>query len=109
MNQNHNVACVNLRFIKPLDMETLEPLIKRSRHITVLEEGSRIGGVYSYILSECRHLNRPLSDFSSYAIPDRFIDHGTVSELHNEIGITQTQIKDDLLTKVSSKNKVTIS
>ena len=53
---NINTTVVNLRFIKPLD-ESLIPLIQQAKRVVVIEDGSQIGGVYHYILNQCKHLN----------------------------------------------------
>ncbi len=97
---NASISVVNLRFIKPLDTETLEPLIKRSSTVAVIEDGARIGGVYHYILNEFSHLNKPLNEWISFAIPDKFIDHGPVPDLFKEINLHPDQIKTSLKNKL---------
>ena len=76
LTNQHNITTtvVNLRFIKPLD-ESLIPLINQAKRVVVIEDGAQIGGVYHYILNQCQHLNKPLNEWLSFAIPDRFIDH----------------------------------
>ncbi len=98
-----SVCVVNLRFIKPLDKTALEPLIKRSKTVVVIEDGAKVGGVYNYILNTFSHLNKPLSDWLSFAIPDRFIDHGPVNDLFKEINLHPDQIKANLKEKIRVK------
>jgi 1-deoxy-D-xylulose-5-phosphate synthase len=93
---NASISVVNLRFIKPLDKETLAPLIQSAKTVAVIEDGSKIGGVYHYILNEFNDLNKPLSDWVSFSIPDRFIDHGPVNDLYKEINLHPDQIKASL-------------
>ena len=106
LETNHNITTtvVNLRFIKPFD-ETLIPLINNAQRVVVIEDGSQIGGVYHYILNQCRHLNKPLNEWLSFAIPDRFIDHGSVTELQQEINLLPKQIESTIVTHLNS-NKV---
>jgi 1-deoxy-D-xylulose-5-phosphate synthase len=99
-NHNINVSVVNLRFIKPLDITTLEPLIKQSTIVAVIEDGSQIGGVFHYILNQCKHINHPLNQWLSFAIPDKFVDHGPVSQLHKDIGLSPEAIEAQLITAV---------
>tara|TARA_Y100001935_G_scaffold252429_1_gene256320 strand:- start:6480 stop:8390 length:1911 start_codon:yes stop_codon:yes gene_type:complete len=100
---NASISVVNLRFIKPLDKNTLTPLIQSAKTIAVIEDGSKIGGVYNYMLNEFSDLNKPLSDWISFSIPDRFIDHGPVNDLYKEINLHPDQIKTTL--KETLKNR----
>lgn len=69
---------INLRFIKPIDTETLRNSVKKTGKLIVLEEGIRSGGVGEAIISS-------LSDESFLCIhkhlPDKFIEHGSNKEL----------------------------
>jgi len=96
-----NVKVINLRFLKPLDLSTLKPLIAKAKLVCVIEDGSQIGGAYHYIINQCNDLDKPLSEWLSFAIPDRFIDHGSVSQLQNEINLLPNQIKETI--KLKSK------
>ena len=57
LKKDNNINCtvVNCRFIKPLDKKTLEPLIKKSKLIAVIEDGAQIGGAFHYILNQFSH------------------------------------------------------
>jgi 1-deoxy-D-xylulose-5-phosphate synthase len=94
------IAVVNLRFIKPLDTETLTPLIASAKWVAVIEDGAQIGGVFSYLITKFRGMEKPLSDFLSFGIPDRFIDHGPVSDLFKEIQLHPDQIKSAIQQKI---------
>lgn len=100
---NASISVVNLRFIKPLDKDALTPLIQSAKTIAVIEDGSKIGGVYNYMLNEFSGLDKPLSDWVSFSIPDRFIDHGPVNDLYKEINLHPNQIKTTL--KETLKNR----
>ncbi len=106
LTENHNIktTVVNLRFIKPFD-EALIPLIKNSKRVVVIEDGSQIGGVFHYILNQCNHLNKPLKEWLSFAIPDKFIDHGTVQELHEEINLLPSQIEEKIIDSLTTDLK----
>lgn len=101
---NASISVINLRFIKPLDKETLTPLIQSAKTIAIIEDGSKIGGVYNYILNEFSELNKPLSDWVSFSIPDRFIDHGPVNELYKEINLHPDQIKATLKERIKKRS-----
>jgi len=83
---------VNLRFIKPLDMETLSSLLKKSDSVLVVEEGMGIGGVFHYIASKARSDKTVLCSWHHLAIPDEFADHGKMNTLREKYGLTPNGI-----------------
>lgn len=89
-------TAINLRFIKPVDTTGLAPLIKSSTIVCVMEDGSQLGGGFHYLLNQFNHINKPLNEWVSIAIPDEFIDHGKVDELQNDIGLSVPQIKSKI-------------
>lgn len=74
-----NPTLVNLRFIKPLDVELIKS-IKNYKHVFVLENNIRTGGVHSLILEELSEKNIK-TNVVSISFPDEFIVHGTRNEI----------------------------
>lgn len=92
LNSNgHHTAVINLRFIKPLDIELLSTYVSQANAVLVIEEGSEIGGVSSYIQQQLK-TDTPLSAWHQIALPDRFIDHGKIPSLHKALGFTKEGI-----------------
>ncbi len=79
---------INARFIKPLDLNILPQLAKEKLPIISLEEGSILGGFGSALLEHFEALGETNIKVKIMGIPDRFIEHGSVNELLNEIGLT---------------------
>lgn len=77
---------INMRFIKPLDLEMLDDVAARHSKIVTLEENSLIGGFGSGILEYFNEKNYK-NDILRIGLPDRFINHGSQSELHNLLEI----------------------
>ncbi len=77
---------INMRFIKPLDKEMLDDISARYNKIVTLEENSLVGGFGSGILEYFNEKNYK-NDILRIGLPDRFINHGTQSELHNLLEI----------------------
>ncbi len=94
------VSSVNLRSVKPLDTVTLLPLIEKSEYILVVEEGQGIGGVFSFILNTFLHLDKPTHRWLQLAIPDKFIDHGKLKTLLQELNLTSSGIISFLESKI---------
>ena len=85
-------SVINIRFAKPLDMDTILPLAKRASHIVVIEEGSKIGGIHAYILQELTEaIPHPCPPIQSISIPDQFIEHGSQKELLSGIEMANSE------------------
>ncbi|OIJ20315.1 1-deoxy-D-xylulose-5-phosphate synthase [Anaerobacillus alkalidiazotrophicus] len=83
-----SVKVINARSIKPVDSDMLLDLAKRKCPILTIEEATLQGGFGSAIIeffhdNDCHGLI-----VDRMGIPDRFIEHGSVSELMEEIGLT---------------------
>ncbi|MDR2401187.1 MAG: 1-deoxy-D-xylulose-5-phosphate synthase [Deferribacteraceae bacterium] len=84
-------ALINLRFVRPLNIQTLLNGLKGKKLIVTLEENVRSGGVgemLAPIISE----HYPRAAVHIAAIPDEFITHGKVKELREYAGLTAQQI-----------------
>ena len=76
----------NMRFIKPLDSKLLDHISTKFDKIVTIEENSLTGGFGSAILEYFNDKNYK-NEILRIGIPDKFIDHGTQSELHKQIEI----------------------
>ncbi|MDQ0256245.1 1-deoxy-D-xylulose-5-phosphate synthase [Evansella vedderi] len=86
------VEVVNARSIKPLDEEMLTQLALQNKPILTLEESALQGGFGSAVL-EYFHENQFHSMVvERMGIPDRFIEHGSVTKLLEEIGLTSQHV-----------------
>ncbi len=81
-----NAELVNMRFIKPLDIEMLDEIAGCFKKIVTLEENSLMGGFGSGVLEYFSEMNYK-NDILRIGLPDKFIDHGTQEELHKMINI----------------------
>lgn len=77
---------INMRFIKPLDVEMLNSIAKKFTKIVTLEENSIVGGFGSAV-AEYFIDNNLKNDMLRIGIPDYFVDHGTIEELHKLLNI----------------------
>ncbi|KGX88833.1 1-deoxy-D-xylulose-5-phosphate synthase [Pontibacillus litoralis] len=97
------VSVVNARFIKPMDESMLHKLMKQQIPMLTVEEGILKGGFGSGVLEFAEENNYHGQIIERMGVPDRFIEHGSVKELYNEIGLTkeniQAKVKDILPNK----------
>lgn len=82
------IDCSSLR---PMDEACLERLFAEGRKLIVIEEGEMIGGFGAEIARLCaqRRAAQPLCIMGT---PNRFITHGSVSQLLEECGLMPEQI-----------------
>ncbi len=81
---NLNYSVLNLRFIKPLDVETIRAHLKPGKPLAVIEEGSMQGGIGEAIaalaLSSGWH-----GAFEHIGMPDVFPEHGSQTEILSDL------------------------
>jgi 1-deoxy-D-xylulose-5-phosphate synthase len=90
--ENISVAVYNMRFVKPLDEDLLHTVLQKFKHIVTVEDGTVTGGFGSAILEfSAQHGYTP--KVRVLGVPDRFIEHGLVNELHKICGIDSENIR----------------
>lgn len=77
---------INMRFAKPLDLNMLDEIASKHSKIVTLEESSIAGGFGSAVNEYFANKNYK-NDILQIGLPDKFIDHGTQTELHRQLGI----------------------
>ncbi|MFD2672777.1 1-deoxy-D-xylulose-5-phosphate synthase [Marinicrinis sediminis] len=99
------VEVINARFLKPLDAGMLTSLSQRFETIFTIEEGSVLGGFGSSVL-EHYALHR-ISDIQviPLGIPDAFIEHGSVKEQRQEVGLTAEHLVTEIQGRLPLQQK----
>lgn len=85
------VAHYDLRFAKPLDEELLHEVGRQYARIITLEDGVLKGGVGSAIL-EFMADNNYKPRIKRLGLPDSFVEHGSIQQLHRLVGIDEEAI-----------------
>jgi 1-deoxy-D-xylulose-5-phosphate synthase len=75
-----NASVANMRFVKPLDVELLLELAKTHDALVTVEEGSIMGGAGAAV-AEALAAAGCVKPLLNLGLPDRFIDHGDVTQL----------------------------
>jgi 1-deoxy-D-xylulose-5-phosphate synthase len=90
--QGISVKVVNARFIKPLDEKMLHEIFQTSKPVITVEEAVLQGGFGSAVLEFASEHGYYDTRVERMGIPDRFIEHGSVTKLLEEIGLTKEEI-----------------
>jgi len=84
--KGYNCSLVNVRFVKPFDREAIRELSAYSKLIVTMEENVITGGFGQQVLEYVNDTNIDCR-VMCVAVPDRFIEHGSVDELKKDAGI----------------------
>jgi 1-deoxy-D-xylulose-5-phosphate synthase len=72
-------------FLKPMDTDLLHEIFTKFDKILTVEDGALIGGLGSAV-AEFMSENGYHDLIRKLGIPDRFVEQGTIAELHHECG-----------------------
>ena len=87
-----SVAHYDLRFAKPLDNALLTTVAQRFSRIVTIEDGARAGGIGSAVL-EWMSDHHFTPELTRLGLPDNFVEHGTVAQLREIVGLDIESIK----------------
>ena len=87
-----SVAHYDLRFAKPLDDVLLTTVAQRFSRIVTIEDGARAGGIGSAVL-EWMSDHHFTPELTRLGLPDNFVEHGTVAQLREIVGLDIESIK----------------
>ncbi|WP_062104724.1 1-deoxy-D-xylulose-5-phosphate synthase [Bacillus niameyensis] len=103
--QGVSVEVINARFIKPLDENMLQKIFNSNRPILTIEEAVLQGGFGSAVIEYAHDHDFQHVTIDRMGIPDHFIEHGSVKELLNEIGLTADNVVTRLKAIIPAKIK----
>ena len=97
--QNLNCSLINARFVKPVDEELLVRLSENHRLIVVMEENVRAGGFGEHVTAFICRRALPVKTLT-LAIPDTYVEHGSIDVLRRENGIDSETMTQKILEAV---------
>ena len=100
-NINIDAEVINVRFLKPLDVETLKKSIEKTKKVVTIEDGTIINGLGTAIKELIIDNHMEDVEVKAYAYPDKFIQHGSVDELEKIYGLDEDSIVEDIQKYIS--------
>jgi 1-deoxy-D-xylulose-5-phosphate synthase len=90
--ENIDATVVNMRFVKPLDIDMVRDIASRHEHIVTIEEGCTMGGAGSAVVEALAELGlaKPVL---MLGLPDKFVDHGDPALLLAQCGLNAEGIE----------------
>lgn len=94
-----NATVIDMRFVKPLDTQTIAQLADQHNLFVTLEDGAIMGGAGSAV-AEYLISSPHASKLIQLGLPDEFIMQGTQQEMYKELGLDS----DGILAKIGQFN-----
>ncbi len=92
--ENIYSAVINVRSIKPLDVDLMQMYARSTGRMVVIEENVKSGGLGQSVLDCIKDI--PNTKLLLKCIPDAFIEHGCVSELHKVCGLDSESVFSEM-------------
>ena len=96
-----NVAVYDMRFLKPLDEDLIQQVASKYTDIITIENGALKGGLGSAVVELLADNNLKVN-VHRMGIPDYFVAHGSLKELHKECQI-DTDAMVSMIMKIATK------
>ena len=97
-----NVAVYDMRFLKPLDEDLVRQVASKYTDIITIENGALKGGLGSAV-AEFVVDNNLKVNLHRMGIPDYFVAHGSLKELHKECGIDTDAVVETIMNIVAKQ------
>lgn len=91
MEHGLDLAVVNARFAKPLDLDLILPLARETGFVVTMEEGCLPGGFGSGVAEALLDAG-VLGPLLRLGVPDVLVDHATPDQSKAELGLTPAQM-----------------
>ena len=87
-----NATVVNMRWAKPLDLQTLQVVAQSHHRLVTLEDGTRMGGAGSAVLEALQDM-KISKEVLVLGFEDEFTEHGDPNVLMQQYGLTASGIQ----------------
>jgi 1-deoxy-D-xylulose-5-phosphate synthase len=99
-----NATVVDMRFVKPLDIELIREIATTHALLVTLEEHAVMGGAGSAVNEHLAQENI-IIPILNLGIPDAFIEHGTPAEMLEECGLDAAGIEQAIRHRVAQNTR----
>ena len=90
--QSIDCEIINARFVKPLDYNTIERSIRKTKNVITIEDGILKGGLGSSVMELINEYKIEDVFVKMYGYDDVFVQHGSVEELEKLYGLDAKSI-----------------
>lgn len=97
----YKCSIINARFAKPIDLEAVEWAVRNHKLVVTMEENVASGGYGEKVRDAVDDFKAP-AKVLQIAVPDRYVEHGSVDQLMQEIGMDAVSIVDKIVKEMES-------
>ncbi len=101
-----HASLVNARFVKPLDLDSIAAVGRKTKKLIVVEENVIAGGFGSSILEAMNSAGITDIQIRIMGLPDSFIEHGSQQELRSLYNIDENSIFATALSMIRQRTVV---
>ena len=94
--KGYSCSLINARFVKPMDEEVLAKMAENHKLFVTIEDGIQSGG-YGEKVENFVYRNQLPVKVLVNAIPDQYVEQGSISELRKEIGLDAESIVEKVI------------
>lgn len=94
----YNCSLMNARFVKPIDEQMIDELAAKHKLLVTIEENVQSGGYGQRVLEYVTRNRLPI-DVLILALPDDYIEHGSVDVLRKEVLLDADSMVKRIITK----------
>ncbi len=105
--EGFSIEVINLRFLKPLDKNTIINSVAKTKNVITLEDGYLLNGMGDTIVNLISDQQVENINIKKLGYPDEFIKHGNVEEIEEKYKLDIENIKE-IIGKEFIKNKKTL-
>jgi len=103
MEAGVSASVVNMRWVKPLDLETVAWAAQRHDLVVTIEENTSIGGAGAAVLESLADMDMTTS-VMHLGVPDCFVTHGAMDRLLSDVRLTPDGVRDAVLGRLDRVN-----
>jgi 1-deoxy-D-xylulose-5-phosphate synthase len=96
MEAGVSASVVNMRWVKPLDLETVAWAAQRHDLVVTIEENTNLGGAGAAVLEALADMDMTPS-VMHLGVPDCFVTHGAMDRLLSDVRLTPDGVRDAVL------------
>lgn len=95
--RGYYVTLINARFVKPADTDMLNQISQGHKLIVCMEENVKRGGFGEHVASYLKETGKEQAGVLNISIPDLFVEHGDVDQLHESLGLDADSIVERII------------
>ncbi|MBE5949168.1 MAG: 1-deoxy-D-xylulose-5-phosphate synthase [Lachnospiraceae bacterium] len=99
----YHVTLVNARFVRPIDEQCIDELIKTHSLLVTLEENVLNGGYGEKVVSYVNRIGSK-TDVLTVALPNVYVEHGNIKVLRQHSGIDAESVTAKIIDRIKGDN-----